>query len=154
MFIKGIISEDFINYKKNCMTIEFPYCNWKCGKEYCQNTPLATSPNLNIDKQQIVDFYLNNPITCAICFQGLEPFDSWQDLIDLIKLFREKTEDDIVIFTGYNEDEIKKDWINQLKKYPNIIIKFGRYIPNQEYHFDKILGINLASSNQYAKKIS
>ena len=44
--------------------------------------------------------------------------------------------------------------INNLKQFPNIIIKFGRFIPNQQSHYDEVLGINLASDNQYAKKIS
>jgi len=34
----------------------------------------------------------------------------------------------------------------------NIIVKFGRYRPNQEKHYDKILGVFLASDNQYAKE--
>ena len=37
---------------------------------------------------------------------------------------------------------------------PNIIIKFGRFVPMQQPHFDPILGVNLASDNQYAKQIS
>ena len=32
MIIKGLIDEDFINYKKPSMVIEFPYCNFKCDK--------------------------------------------------------------------------------------------------------------------------
>lgn len=153
MLIKGIISEDFVNYKKVCMTIEFPYCNWKCGKEYCQNTPLAKSPNLDISKEQIINLYLTNPITCSICFQGLEPFDSWQDLKEMVQLFRQKTKDDIIIYTGYIEKEIFSQ-VQELKQYPNIIIKFGRFIPNQEKHYDNILGVYLASPNQYAEQIS
>ena len=41
----------------------------------------------------------------------------------------------------------------RLKELKNVIIKFGRYIPGQEKVFDEILGIYLASSNQYAKHI-
>ena len=37
---------------------------------------------------------------------------------------------------------------------PNIIIKYGRFIPHQEKHFDEILGVYLASDNQYGKRIS
>ena len=36
----------------------------------------------------------------------------------------------------------------------NIIVKFGRFIPDQESHYDEVLGVNLASNNQYAKKLS
>ena len=44
--------------------------------------------------------------------------------------------------------------MNLLKKYKNIIIKFGRYIPNRPKKYDNILGIDLVSDNQYAEVIS
>ena len=59
----------------------------------------------------------------------------------------------MAIYTGYYKNEIQ-DQIDVLKLYPNIIVKFGRYIPNQSPHYDKILGVELASNNQYAEKIS
>jgi hypothetical protein len=31
-----------------------------------------------------------------------------------------------------------------------IIIKYGRYKPNQKMKYDKVLGVNLASDNQFA----
>jgi hypothetical protein len=34
-----------------------------------------------------------------------------------------------------------------------VIVKFGRFIPNQKSHYDEILGVNLVSPNQYAKII-
>ena len=79
--------------------------------------------------------------------------NQFDDIYNFIVDFRFYCNDDIVIYTGYTEEEIK-DYISKLKKFENIIIKFGRYIPNQEKHYDKILGIYLASDNQYAKKIS
>jgi hypothetical protein len=42
----------------------------------------------------------------------------------------------------------------QLKQFPNIVVKFGRYVPKCEAHFDEVLGIKLASPNQYAERIS
>lgn len=157
MLIKGIIDEDFINYKKPCMVIEFPYCSFKCdkecGKQVCQNGALANSPNINIERMDLIDRYLKNDITQSIVMQGLEPFDSWDDLITLIFLFRCYTNDDIVIYTGYNKSEICEQ-IERLQYFKNIIIKFGRYIPNQQAHYDDTLGVNLASNNQYAIKIS
>ena len=97
--------------------------------------------------------YINNPITEAMVMQGLEPFDSWEDLYNLIKELREYTEDDIVIYTGYNKDELL-DKIKKLSQFKNIIIKYGRYIPNQTSHYDENLGVNLASYNQYSERIS
>jgi hypothetical protein len=84
---------------------------------------------------------------------GLEPFDSWDDLFKLIRAIRSQTDDDIVIYTGYNKNEI----INKtalLLPFENIIIKYGRFIPNQEPHYDDVLGVYLQSDNQYAERIS
>ena len=153
MKIKGLISEDFVNYKKPAMTIMFPYCTFKCGTEYCQNSPLSKVEDIEIDITDIVIRYLNNPITESVVMQGLEPFDSWNDLIELVGCLRESTDDDIVIYTGYYKEEII-DKVETLCKYKNIVIKFGRYIPNQEKHYDEVLGVYLASSNQRGEKIS
>ena len=154
MKIKGLISEDFVNYKKPAMTIMFPHCNgFKCGAEYCQNSPLSKAEDIEIDISNIVIRYLNNHITESVVMQGLEPFDSWDDLIEFVKQLRESTDDDIVIYTGYYKEEIV-DKIALLSKYKNIVIKYGRYIPRQEKHYDEVLGVYLASDNQYAEKIS
>ena len=158
MKIKGIIFEDFVNYKKPSMVIEFPVCKGfkcdkECGQKVCQNSDLVNSPNEDISIIRIVKTYMENSITNAIVFQGLEPFDSKHDLYQLIKVFREYTKDDIVIYTGYTEEELDYE-IQVLKKlFKNIIIKFGRFIPNQPSYYDETLGVFLASSNQYAKKI-
>ena len=154
MIIKGLISEDFVNYKKPAMTIMFPHCNgFKCGAEYCQNSPLAQSNDIEISIQDIVERYLHNPITEAVVMQGLEPFDDFDALFEFIKYFRQYCDDEIVIFTGVYKDEIT-DEIRLLKQYKNIIIKYGRYIPNHEKHYDDVLGVYLISDNQYAEKIS
>lgn len=158
MKILGIIDEDFINYKKASMVIEFPYCSFKCdkecGKPVCQNSVLANEPVIEIDAKKIVERYLQNPITEAIVFQGLEPFDSCEDMYDLIIEIRRRTDDDIVIYTGYSYREIYRYTDKLGHIFPNIIIKYGRYIPDVEPHYDPVLGVNLASDNQYAEKIS
>ena len=157
MKIKGIIHEDFVNYKKPSMVVEFPYCSFKCdkecGQEVCQNSNLVKSPTHDVPVDKIVLSYLNNSITSALVCQGLEPFDSDQELYDLIVFFRRYTDDDIVIYTGYTEEELQ-DWILGLQAtFKNIIIKFGRFVPNKPSYYDETLGIFLASSNQYAKRI-
>ena len=53
---------------------------------------------------------------------------------------------------GYDKEEIPEHLMT-LKKYKNIIMKFGRYIPNQKKHFDPVLGVYLASNNQYGEKL-
>lgn len=157
MIIRQLIDEDFVNYKKPSMFIGFPNCSWKCDKEcgmqVCQNSALATTISKNIGVKTIVNRYINNSITSSIVCGGLEPFDTWDDLYELVTYMRVSTQDDIVIYTGYYKEEIK-EYIDKLRVYPNIIIKFGRYIPNQEKHYEEELGIYLASDNQYAERIS
>lgn len=157
MKIKGIIHEDFVNYKKPSMVVEFPRCDFKCdrecGQEVCQNSSLVKSPTHDVPVDKIVLSYLKNSITSALVCQGLEPFDSKEDLYQLIKFFRKYADDDIVIYTGYTEEELFFDTEFLKRVYKNIIIKFGRFIPNQPSYYDETLGVFLASSNQYAKKI-
>lgn len=172
MKVKGIVYEDFINYKLPSMFIAFPSCTFKCEREcglpICQNNVLIKQPDIYIDKNEVIEKYLSNPLTEAIVFGGLEPFDSDLDLLPFIDTLRRqyKCDDPIVIYTGYTEQEInegkfgngsaeqqKKYW-HALKQYKNIIVKFGRYIPGEQAHFDEVLGVKLASSNQYALEVS
>ena len=158
MIVKEIKDEDFINYKKPSMIVAFPSCTFKCeqecGQKLCQNSNLANSPDIEISPTAIVDRYLKNPITKAIVFAGLEPMDSWEDLVALVKEFRKHTVDDIVIYTGYRIDEICAKTYYLGNMFNNIVVKFGRFVPNNAPHFDSILGVNLASPNQYAVRIS
>ena len=157
--LKGIIDEDFVNYRVPSMTLMFPKCSFKCEKEcgerFCQNSSLVKEPNVTVSLELIYTRYINNPITEAIVLQGLEPFDSSEELFLLIDYFRYRgCMDDFVIYTGYTEDEIQSDIYDIASLFQNIIVKFGRYKPNQQPHYDEILGVKLASDNQYAKKIS
>ena len=158
MILKNIIFEDFLQYKKPSMFLIFPYCDFKCDREngnrICQNWAINKEPNLDIDIEKIINNYISNPITHSIVCGGLEPIESWSELLSFIKAFRAVSNDDIVIYTGYTEESLS-DKIQTIKdlNITNIIIKFGRYRPNQEKHYDDILGVMLASDNQYAKRI-
>ena len=160
MRVKGLVDEDFVNYKLPSMFIAFPSCTFKCERECgvscCQNSDLAKSPDVNILTRDICLRYLSNPISQAIVCGGLEPMDNFEDLYGFIYMLRYSfhCEDDIVIYTGYTEEEcIKNGWIKRLSM-KNIVIKFGRFIPNQQPHYDEVLGVNLSSDNQYAIRIS
>lgn len=157
--LKGIVAEDFVNYKKPSLFLISSICNWKCCKEanipitICQNNPLIDKPTKEFSIESIYTLYVNNDITKAIVIGGLEPFMQFDEFISLIDYFRKYTDDDIVIYTGYYEEEIK-DKIELLKQFPNIIIKLGRFIVDDEPVFDDVLGVTLASSNQKGVKIS
>lgn len=157
MLIKGLIAEDFLQYKKPSMVVLFPTCSFKCDKEcgsqVCQNSELALAPSIDVTASKIVEQYTKNPITQAICFGGLEPFDSFDEMFNLVKEIRSITDDDIVIYTGYYNKEIGP-MVKKLSDFPNIIVKFGRFKPNKPARFDKVLGITLASENQKARRLS
>ena len=148
MNIKLLSDEDFVNYRLPSMFIAFPSCSFKCEKECgvrcCQNSELAKAPSVFIDERDVCLRYLSNPITKAIVCGGLEPFDSFPSLLSLLALLRTHYEcsDPVVIYTGYNKEEIS-DKIDELKKYSNVIVKFGRYIPGQPPHYDEVLGVTL-----------
>ena len=159
MKLVNLIQEDFTNYKKPSLFLGFSECSGKCnkiaGKIVCQNEQLKNAEKVEISIQEIMNLYASNPLTKAIVCGGLEPLDTPEELIDLIKTFRYYTSDDVVIYTGYTENEVKNMEIySQLLQYSNIIIKYGRYIINQKSHYDKILGVELASDNQYARYLT
>lgn len=151
--------EDFANYKVPSMFLISSYCNWKCCKEanidisVCQNQSLTKQPTKKYLYKTIYDAYINNPITKAIVIGGLEPFEQFEEIFGLICYFRaHKCNDVFVIYTGYNKDELPE--LYMLRRLSNIVIKFGRFKPNNKPHFDSVLGVKLASDNQYAEVIS
>lgn len=159
MKIKNIVIEDFVNYKTPSMFIVTTTCSWKCCKEQgydlsiCQNFLLKNEKTLDISPQKVYNMYSENPITQAIVFGGLEPFDQFSEMTEIIDFFRKKGDNSpFVIYTGYYPNEIANQLIS-LKNYNNIIVKFGRFILNSEPRFDEILGVTLASQNQYAEQI-
>lgn len=162
MEIKDIIDIDVVNYKKLSMTVIMPYCDFKCnkdaGKVVCHNYKLAHTPNVNMSIMDIANAFDKDTVVDALILQGLEPFHpkSIEDVYTLLRHIRLQNDTrDIVIYTGYTEAECKEmgiiDRLNKID--PEIIVKFGRYIPDDKSHYDEVLGINLASENQYAKRI-
>ena len=160
MKVKGLVEEDFINYKNPSMFIATCYCDWKCCNDakvdnsMCQNSLIAKQPNIEISVDEIFHRYTSNLITNSIVIGGLEPFLQFEEIYEMIKYFRnKKCLDDIVIYTGYYLCEIQQEVI-KLKEFKNIILKTGRYIPNLKGKFDNVLGVKLVSANQCGMKIS
>lgn len=158
--LKGIVWEDMVNYKKICTTLMFPHCDFKCDKEFgtqiCQNGGLAAAPSQRHDINDIMCTFAHVYLSEAIVLQGLEPLDDPLDVLTVAAALREwKFNVDLVIYTGYNKSEISQDFLDQLIATTpgRLIIKWGRYVPNQQPHYDPVLGVNLASDNQYAEVI-
>ena len=161
MRVKTIVDEDFVNYNKPSMFIGTISCNGKCCIEggfplsVCQNDGWRGCAPIDITDEVIIKRYIQNPITHAIVFGGLEPIEQYDEVISLVKTLREDFDchDDVVIYTGYYPEEISII-LAMIEKYDNIVVKFGRYIPNMKSRFDEVLGVTLASDNQYAVRIS
>lgn len=161
MRVKTIIDERFDDYRLPSMFIGTISCVGKCCIEagiplsVCQNDGWRSGAPVSISDRKLIERYLKNNITSAIVFGGLEPFEQWDEIVFFIRVLRlnYRCNDDVVIYTGYNKDEVKEK-LTLLEGISNIIIKFGRYIPNRQSRYDDVLGVTLASDNQYAERIS
>lgn len=159
MKTRGVMEENLQDYKKIGMFISSPSCSWKCLVEQnlpmsiCQNNHLTNNNIVEYSNEELLDIYKNNLLTECIIIGGLEPIDNFEEIYNFIKVFREKSNDDVVMYTGYYPEEIE-DKIETLKAFPNIIVKFGRYKHETKSRFDEVLGVTLISDNQFAVKIS
>lgn len=158
--VKEIVDENFQDYKKSSMFVATSRCDFKCLKErglgfsMCQNMKISKMPNKKMFIPHLFSRYMLNPITNAVVVGGLEPMLQFKEVLDLVSYFRSNNcHDDFVIYTGYYEHEIKNE-VQNLKKFDNIIIKYGRFIPDSKSIYDKVLGVTLSSDNQHAVKIS
>lgn len=159
MKLKTIVDESLEYYKEPVMLLAFPHCTFKCCIEaglpttVCQNEPWCRQPTYDFPDEEIIDRYLSNSVTSGLCGAGFEPLDSFEELLVFLTKLRQKTEDVFIVYTGYVFEE-KKEETKRLSEFKNIIIKYGRYRIGDKPHRDKILGMDLASDNQYAIKIS
>lgn len=161
MRVKDIVAEDFVNYKCPAMFIISSICNWKCCVEQgvdisvCQNQSISLNKTVDIPDKDICERYLANDITKAIVIGGLEPFEQFDEVLNLLSTFRDDfaCDDTFVIYTGYYPEEISEQ-VEKLKQFfKNIIIKFGRYVPDRPHRYDEVLGVELVSDNQFAEQI-
>lgn len=161
MRVKLIQDENFQDYAYAVsMLIACERCDYKCAKDgvfsptICQNSPLAQTPTITLTNEQIYKRYKSNSLSKAIIFGGLEPFLQFDEMYDLIEFVRLQGCNDLcIVYTGYYPNEITEQ-LERLKTLPNIIVKFGRYKPNQKSVFDECLGVELANKGQWAERIS
>lgn len=96
MRVKGIVAEDFVNYKFPAMFINTSLCDFKCCREQhldigiCQNAPLAKAPTQDVPDTVLYEKFSANPITKAVVIGGMEPFLQIDEVESLLSLFREK----------------------------------------------------------------
>lgn len=162
MRVKTIIDEDFVNYRKPAMFIGCISCGGKCAQEgnfplsVCQNDQWRNAPVIEVHDDDLILRYLLNDITSAIVFGLLEPLEQQDELYEFVRKLRKdfKCGDDVVIYTGYDADEVA-EYVNKLANdFGNIVVKYGRFKLGDAPHYDDVLGVKLASDNQYAARYS
>ncbi len=164
MRVRKLLTERFQDYKLPAMYLASCFCDWKCCPDnptVCQNNPVVHMPITDISDDEILDAYQKDPITQAIIIAGLEPLLQIHEVCALIRRAVERRiKTTFVIYTGYDKNEVKFiGFFDALKDTGfsdsvHVIMKYGRYIPDQKPHFDEVLGVELASDNQYAEMIS
>lgn len=159
--IVNLIEEDFIDYKAPGMFLGFPYCSGKCNEEageiVCQNQALKEAKLIDISIDEILERYRKNGIVKSLIFGGMEPFDSFEQMRELVNAFYTVYEyrDPIIIYTGYYPLEIESELrdLYSICGSENIVVKFGRYVPGLPPFIDPILCVKLSSISQYAMKL-
>ena len=119
----------------------------------CQNSHLSSQETKEVYIKDLISDFDKNKLQDCVIFAGLEPMLQFEEIYNFIKEFRINHKEDIVIYTGYDELEIK-DKIDMLKQFKDIYLKVGRYIKDLPKIYDSVLKIDLISNNQYAIKIS
>lgn len=162
MTLLDIVDYDIVNYKDPAMFLIFSVCKgFKCEKENnesCPNRSLESMNKVEISAESVFQRYSNNKLTRAIVCGGLEPFDTPEDLVELISILQNHNfSDSLVIYTGYNRNETEVDstlyTLYKQKPCFDFIIKFGRYLKEKSQPtYCGELGVDLASSNQFAIK--
>ena len=154
-------TDNITDYKKTSLLLVFPYCSNKCKN--CQNILLQNcTTTLSVKPSDVLDLYQNLKTHNAIVMAGLEPFDSFDDVLSILSELNHLNKNtDIVIYTGYTKEEYKKQFESDLiKEYKsavernpgidfNLLVKVGRY--DEEYKhswYSEALGVNLATTNQ------
>ena len=157
--VLDINDSDLINYSEPTFNILAGIsCTFKCcpnNPEICHNNPLCNQNPIRCEIPKLIERFNNQNLCKTITFQGLECLDNLKQILWFIYHFRKTNNNTIIIWTGYTKDECE-DLIYLIKekmKWENIIIKYGRFIPDQQPHYDEVLGVELASDNQYAERI-
>lgn len=159
LIIKDIIDEVYSDFNKIGMLVVVPKCKTRCWEkcglspDICQNYHLNFTEKFNINNEDIINRYLENPLTKCIIFGGLDGFDSIDEILIFLEEFRKISKDDVVIYTGKELEDIEHRF-NDLAFYKNIYVKYGHYNPNLNSIKDELTGVTLASENQKFIKIN
>lgn len=143
------VRETITDYRKSTLYL----CGYICtlGCKDCFHNELKKNHPTTLSIEKLFTDYISTTSCDAILFSGLNWLEQIEELFVLIHYIRSNhINKDIVIYTGYDKHEIS-DKIAMLSKFDNIIIKYGRFDATLPPRYDDVLGITLASSNQWAE---
>ena len=109
-------------------------CKWKC--KICPNAHYSRFETVDIPNTDILQKFKSDDNLKAIVIGGLEPMDQMNDLrgfiFDARKFFEPGDRPKIVIYTGYEMDELNKmhysGLASELMQYGNAMVIAGRNI--------------------------
>lgn len=91
---------------------------------------------------ELLELIMNEKELTGVTLSGGEPFIQFDEVFGLIKVIKENTDLDIIIYTGYKLNDLIKKYGNEFCEYIDILID-GEYIEELD-HGEKLRG----SSNQ------
>ena len=77
--------------------------------------------------KELYEIILNEKNLTGITLSGGEPFLQFNDVFNLIKMIKENTNLDVMVYTGYKLEELIKKYGNEFCKYIDILID-GEYV--------------------------
>lgn len=104
------------------------HCN-NCANPELWDTSTATNYDVEKIEKIIRNIYLNDSFD-GVTISGGDPLEQKEDILALLKILHEMTED-IIVYTGYTFEELQKKWneneINELKSLIAVLID-GPYV--------------------------
>jgi len=152
MKLKQILHETYGDYKECSMLLIADNCINKC--EGCHNQHLLQLESKIFPDEEIIKRFVENPLSKAIIFGGLEPMDQAEEVEKFIfTAINMGIACPIIIYTSYNPLSYVfrcSNVMEAIKQYlGKVIIKHGPYKKDLKPVFNEDLGVTLASSNQY-----
>lgn len=156
--LRKVTAEDRVIYRLPSMVLYCCFCDFRCWPDKdnnpCANAPYGKYPIVDVSFDRILRSYKKRESTRAIAIAGFEPLAQFEEVKNLIEFLRNGgVPDDVVIYTGYYPGEIKEQ-LDELRRFGNVVVKFGPFVPGLEGRYDEVLGVTLPSGNQYAERIN
>lgn len=116
-------------------------CKFNCPG--CKNINTHSfEPNILLSVDEIFNDIVSQNNLTGVTFSGGEPLMQYNELLELIKRIKLETKLDVMLYTGYYINEIRKLNMNEILDYVDILID-GRF-EIENFTEDKLYG----SSNQ------